>query len=229
MSLLRQSSRNALRSEHARRMVSFRITRSSLQRFYDEAWARAMQNPSAIRQQLFRIRSRLLEMPVFSSGRPTDDDKADEQTSQLDVVQQQLEVILRDLKSDAHFAQLLVKGARNAPLEHRWAARESAEQKSRNVGLLIAETEALAALVRDLLQRNGLLTPTQVGKDVIDLIEEFQKHLSHTKTGTQQHTDQPAYGPANPGELHLEAVGPLITFLIVAVRYWKQQRSRKAD
>ena len=45
----------------------------------------------------------------------------------------------------------------------------------------------MVALVRDLLKRNGLISPLQAAKHTMDLIEDLQKHLpSHLKVSLQQ-------------------------------------------
>ncbi len=182
-----------------------------------------------MREHLFSIESKLHEMPVFATGRPADDDKADEQEAQLGMIEEQLKLISRDLNSSAHLAELLIKNARKTPLECRWSVRESAGQRSRNVGLLIAQAERLSALVRDLLKKNGLLSPMQVGKDLIELIEELQTQLhSHTKTSYEQPSKQVAISKqVDARELHLESIGPLITFAIVGIKYWKKRVAKK--
>jgi hypothetical protein len=180
-----------------------------------------------IRGQLAAIRSQLLQMPVFSSGRPDSTDAAGKQAAQLEKIGDQLELILRDLKSSQHLALLQLDNIRKVPPEHRFAAKQSAEQKSRDLADVAGEAEKLVTLVKDLLRRNGLISPIQAAKNTMDLIQDLEKHLPlHTRTSTQQHTNVPTYTSPDAGLPHVESLVPLVTLVYVAIRYWKDKYSK---
>ncbi len=92
-----------------------------------------MADINVMRGQLARIRIQLMQMPVFSSGRPDSDEKADRQAAQLEKIAEQLQLILRDLRSGSHLAQMQLNNIKKVPPEHRWSAKQAAEQKSGDV------------------------------------------------------------------------------------------------
>jgi len=189
-----------------------------------------MANLIAMRRQLSIIHSALVQLPVFSSGRPDSDESANKQAAQLDNIGQQLQLILRDLKSSDHLARLQFENLRKVPLDQRWSAARSAEQKTRDVADAASEAQRLVDLVKDLLRRNGLLSPMQAAKKTMDLIEDLEKHLpSHTNTGTLQPTSSPVYTAPSAGPLQMESLVPLITLTYVAIRCLKEKYSSKDD
>jgi hypothetical protein len=191
-----------------------------------------MANLTAMRRQLAVIHSTLGQMPAFSMGRPDSDEDAKKQATQLDNIGQQLQLVLRDLKSRDQLAQLQVDTLRKVPIDQRWSMTHSVEQKQRDVVDITSEAQKLADLVKDLLRRNGLISPIQAAKKTMELIEDLEKHLpSHTKTITHQPSQRPVYtGPeAGAGPLQAESLVPLITLIYVAVRYWKERYFSKDD
>jgi hypothetical protein len=178
-----------------------------------------------MRGQLARIRAQLTQMPVFSSGRPDSDEKADKQAAQLEKIADQLQLILRDLRSGSHFAQMQLNHIKKVPQEHRWSAKQAAEQKSRDVAALIADAENLAELVRDLLGRNGLLNPIQTAKKTMDLFKDLESHLPlHTHSSTQQPSKVPVFSGSDDGGVpHVESLVPLVTLIYVAIKYWREK------
>lgn len=191
-----------------------------------------MANLTAMLRQLSVIRSTLVQMPVFSTGRPDSEGDTKKQAAQLDNISQQLQLILRDLKSSDHLAQLQVDKLMKVPLDQRWSATHSVEQRKRDVADAISEAQKLADLVKDLLRRNGLISPIQAAKKTMDLIEDLEKHLpSHTKAITHQPSQTPVYTTpgTGAGPLQGESLVPLITLIYVAVRYWKERYSSKDD
>jgi hypothetical protein len=177
------------------------------------------------------IRSTIVQMPVFLTGRPDSDEDAQKQALQLDNIGRQLELILRDLKSSDHSAKLQVDNLRKVPREQRWSAAHSAEQKKCDAAEATSEAQKLEDLVKDLLKRNGLISPIQAAKKTMDLIEDLEKHLpSHMRTMTHQTSQMPVYtAQTGAGTLQAESLVPLITLIYVAIRYWKARYSVKDD
>lgn len=153
----------------------------------------------AIQTQLSLIKSQIIQLSEFSAGRPESDDEADKDLTTLDRIDQQLALILRDLKSADHLARIQLDNIHKLPPDQRFSAKQSFEQKSRDAAKLSAEAESLKSLVLDLLTKNGLLTPVQAAQKTMDLIKDLQEHLPlHAKMQTQQNVGYPAYQPPPP-------------------------------
>jgi hypothetical protein len=188
-----------------------------------------MANLVAMRRQLMAFRTALIQMPVFSSGRPDSDEKADRQTAQLENIGLQLQLILRDLINSENLARVQHGNLRKVPLDQRWSATQSVEQRIREVAEAVAEAQNLADQVKDLLQRNGIITPIQAAKKTMDLIEDLEKHLpGHTQAVTSQPTNMPIYTSSETGPPQVESLVPLVTLICLGIRYLKQRYSSKA-
>jgi hypothetical protein len=176
----------------------------------------------------FRIA--LVQMPVFASGRPDSDEKADKQAAQLENINLQLQLILRDLNSSDHLARVQYGNLRKVPLDQRWSATQSVAQRTREVNEAMSEAQNLADLVKDLLERNGLITPIQAAKKTMDLIGDLEKHLpAHTQAITSQPTNTPIYTAPGAEPLQVESLVPLVTLICLGVRYLKEKYSGKAQ
>ena len=84
-----------------------------------------MADINVMRGQLATIRTQLIQMPVFSSGRPESNEKADKQAMQLEKIAEQLQLMLRDLKSGSHFAQMQLDNIKKVPQEHSMVCETS--------------------------------------------------------------------------------------------------------
>ena len=187
-----------------------------------------MSQLNLMRGQLSVIRSQLTRIPIFTHGRPDDDAEAKRLDTELQGIADRLRLILRDLSSMENLARVQAESARKLPPDQRWQANDRFKQKSGDIDEVSKEAQQLAALVKTLLERNGMLSPMQVGKDVMDLIQEFEKHLSqHGEAGTLQHTDRPAVSPMQGQAPAFESIVPLLTFAYVAIRYWKNKSAGK--
>jgi hypothetical protein len=187
-----------------------------------------MASVGVIRAQLSSIRAQLLQMRVFAAGRAEEDDKADAEEAQLERVAGQLQLILRDLKTSSHLVQLQLENIRKVPFDNRWSAKQRADQKSRDIADLYAEAKALAELVKDLLRRNGLISPMQAGKEAIELIKDLEEHLPiHTRASIEIPTNYPVFTRPAHESPHVESLVPLVTLAYLMIKYWKERRSSK--
>lgn len=187
-----------------------------------------MASLTGMRAQLSSIRAQLLQMPVLVAGRADEADKADREGARLERFLDQLQLIRRDLNSSSHLVQAQLENIRKVPLDSRWSAKQSADQRSREIADLYSEAESLAQLAKDLLQRNGLISPMQAGKNVIDLIKDLEEHLPvHTRTSLEMPTHYPVFTRPVSADQHLESLAALVTLAYVAIKYWKERRSSR--
>jgi hypothetical protein len=137
-------------------------------------------------------------------------------------------LILRDLKSGSHFAQVQLNNMEKVPQEHRWSVKQAAEQKSNDVAALGADADDLAELVRDLLRRNRLITPIQAAKKAMDLFKDLENYLPlHTHGTTLQPSSVPVFRSSDDaGAPHVESLVPLVTLIYVAIKYWREKYKR---
>lgn len=138
-----------------------------------------MADLSTIRAQLAGLRQRIQASPVFVAGRPDSADKATEEANRLELIANTIQIIVRDLNSNEHLLRARESQLRSVPHQHRYSAEQSLKQLAENVRALRNGAQALAELVRELLDRNGLLNPIQKAKDIIDLGGELDRIAGH--------------------------------------------------
>ena len=188
---------------------------------------------ATLRAQLAEIRNQLTQSPVFSMGRPPEKEEAEREEQRLKRIDEQLQLIRRELISSASLIELQKRALpHKVSRDQRWQAAQSLAQRSENVRSVLEEAEGLARWLFDLLKKNGMMSPMQMGKELTDLLENFEKsaeNISAAREAIQHVTAGPAYipapGPSASDVPQLHAVGPLITFAILAIRWWKKRRN----
>jgi len=192
-----------------------------------------MSDLSGIRAQLARWHQQLLASHAFVAGRPDSDTKAAEEMNRLQQIAGGLEIILRDLKSSESSLRARENQLRKIPLQQRFSAEQSLKQLTENVQAVRKEAQELADLVRDLLERNGLLNPVQKAKDLIDLAKDLDKVLGNqTDGGVTQVLYVPketTLGPFPPATSHLSVSGVagLIAFVYLGIKVLQKKYASK--
>ena len=176
-----------------------------------------------MRAQLAIIRQEILRSPVFVAGRPDSADKAGKEAVRLAKLSETVLIIVRDLKSSESLIRLREKALWNIPRDRRFSAEQSLKQLGKNIGELRQEAEALAELLRDLLDRNGLLNPIQKTKAILDLLKDLEKTVGHEAQAQLAQIHQPVQdtiGPSTPGgpPLTLSGIAPLLVFVFLAIK-----------
>jgi hypothetical protein len=188
---------------------------------------------SAIRGQLARLRQEILTSSVFVAGRPDSAAKVTEEANRLERVASALQIILRDLHSTENLLRLRESQLRKVPHSQRYSAEQSLKQLAENVRTLGSDAKALADLIRDLLDRNGLLNPMQKAKDFIDLAGDLDKIAGHDEqhllAQVLQASKQPSLGPASLGgsPFTFSGVAGLIAFAYVGIKLLQKRFSSK--
>lgn len=95
----------------------------------------------------------------------------------------------------------------------------------------LEKAEGLARWLSDLLKKNGLMSPMQMGKKLADLLENFEKtaeNFAAAHEGIQQVTAGPAYLPAHGspagGVPAVHTLAPPVTFAYLATKWLARKR-----
>jgi hypothetical protein len=176
-----------------------------------------MADLSAIRANIAQMKQQLLNSPVLVTGRPDSAAKAEKEAARLEQFGESLRTIIRDLNSSESLIRLRESELKTIPRDRRWSAEQSLKQLGENVRAVKQEAEALAELVRDLLDRNGLLNPIQKTKAIIDLLREFEKG-SDMQAILQHATSRATIGPPQAGSISLTGIVPALAFVYLALK-----------
>ncbi|WP_321478120.1 hypothetical protein [uncultured Paludibaculum sp.] len=134
-----------------------------------------MADLAAISAQLDRLHQELIASRVFVAGRPDSGAKAAEESSRLERVAENLRIIVRDLNSSESMLRVRESQLRSTPPHQRYSTEQSLRQLTENVQAVRSKAQKLADLVRELLDRNGLLNPIQKAKGILDLASDLDK------------------------------------------------------
>jgi hypothetical protein len=181
---------------------------------------------------LLRIRSRLLTNPVAmrGTGTPVDDPAHPRDLEELDRLSRQLELVMRDLKSETSLlqvrAQSLRKMSRKMSPEDRYRATASVHGRQSESQDLLNLANDIKALLEDLLKKGGLIGEGEISQGIGDFVEKM--HQAMQSHGEIEHV---THGPALiPGESHLEGSLEGVTiFVFAALRvlvYLRKRRER---
>jgi hypothetical protein len=186
-----------------------------------------------IRASLDRVRQQILASPVFVSGRPDSEAKATDEAKRLETILKDLNVVIRDLRSSENLVLLRESQLRKVPHQQRYSAQQSLRQMAENIRALGTDARALADLLKDLLDRNGLLNSMQKAKNFIDLADDLEKvsghqmqHLLREVLYPKQDILSPA--PAAHPTATLADVAGLIAFAYLALKALQRKWSSKA-
>lgn len=175
-----------------------------------------------IRDFLAKTQKELLKDSVLTGGRSDDFWKAGDEAVRLKDIEITLESILQNLKSSEsmlRFRQFLLP---KVPRGKRYADKKSVEGQLESVEAVKKQAEALADTVKDLLVKNGILTPGQISEKVETLVEQLQhttglgEHFG--KALTLQEIAQGAILPPPGMPLEMGGVPVIVLFVYLAVK-----------
>jgi hypothetical protein len=188
-----------------------------------------MADLSAMRANIARIRQQLLLSPVFQRGRPDSAEKADQEAAKLERFAENLRLIIRDLGSSEALIRLRESELPTIPRERRYSAEQSLQQLGENVRAVKEEAEALAQLVKDLLESNGLLNPIQRSKAMMDLMKELEKTAGHELQAQIAQMGHTSIGPVPHGSISIAGIIPPLAFAYLALKLLIRKLSRRSN
>lgn len=184
---------------------------------------------SGMRGTLARMKQQILLSPVFAAGRPDSFDKSQQEAARLQAVSESLRLIIRELNNSEKLAQVRESSLKALPRDQRWSSEQSLRQLAENARVLRGEAQALAELVRDLLDRNGLLNPIQKTKAIADLLKDFERTAGHELQADIQHITsgtilREAGGSAT--SISMSSVVPTLAFVYLGLKLLARHVSR---
>jgi tRNA nucleotidyltransferase/poly(A) polymerase len=171
--------------------------------------------------QLQLMRQHLLPfMDALFKGAPEEQQERNIRLAELERIGNSLRLILRDIQNEQNRLDAMQRNLGNVPRDNRWSANQSLNQQQTNLQNARKQAEDLAEAVRQLMNKNGLLSPLQMSMKLKDLLENIEKsvdqgqavHQIMSELGvpsiTQPHAEQPA----------VSSLIPVIVFIIYGLR-----------
>lgn len=126
-----------------------------------------------IRQQIWPL------MDALYKGAPEEVNERNRRLNELDRVAKRLAIMIRDINSAQHLQDARASGLYNIPRDSRYSVAQSIHQQQNDLAALRRQAEDLASVVKDLLDKNGLLSPAQKAMKINDLVENVTKALEN--------------------------------------------------
>jgi len=188
-----------------------------------------MADLSSMRASVQQMRRQLLPMmDALYKGAPEEVHERNRRMNDLEGMQRRLAILLRDINSAQHLADVRQSGIHNLPRDTRYAASQSIQQRQKDLAALRKEAEDLAIVVRNLLEANGFLSPMQKAMKIHELIENF------TKAAENQHAVSELGLPQGPviTNVHetasLTGLTPIILFVYLAIQKFRNKSTSSA-
>jgi Rad3-related DNA helicase len=122
-----------------------------------------------MRQQILPLMDALLK------GAPDEPQERNLRVAELERIGDNLRLIVRDIQSEHNRLQAMQRNLGNIPRDNRWSANQSLDQQQKNLQNARKQAEDLAEAVRQLMQKNGFLSPVQMTMKFQELVENFER------------------------------------------------------
>lgn len=191
------------------------VVQSLFLRSLTEAHVMVDLNMAAKRLQIMR-QELLPFMDAHIKGAPEDVQERNRRIAVMERIIENLRILVRDLQSDQHLLAARQRNLRNAVPDRRYSANQSVVQQQQNVENARKQVEHLAEAVRQLMQRNGLLTPVQMGMKLTDLVENIERAADQAHGIHQVMSDLgvPAISPPRAEHASLSSWIPVVVFVV---------------
>ncbi|HUB30842.1 MAG TPA: hypothetical protein VL967_14140 [Terracidiphilus sp.] len=180
-----------------------------------------------LRTLLFRIKAKLVEHPVFTrqAGLPADDPAHARELAELDRLELQLSLVLRELGNRSNSLSVRRDNLWNVKPEHRFRVAASIRSQQEGVNEVLALGREIQRLCEDLIRKSGTVGEGEIAQGIGELIEKLY-HQAHAHGETNGMPDGIAYISPKANELGGSVEG--VTILVfVALRAFLHLAKRK--
>lgn len=155
-----------------------------------------------------------------SKARPKRCKERNLRTAELERIGDDLRLIARDLQNEQNLLQVMQRNLSSIPLDKRYSASQSLDQRQKNLQRVKKEAEQLAEAVRDLMKKNGFLSPIQAAMKVQELLENLERTADQDQAIHQITAElgTPSITPAHVDQPAMSMLIPTIVFAIYGIR-----------
>ena len=159
-------------------------------------------------------------MDALFKGAPEEAQERNLRLAELERMADNLKLIVRDIQSEQNRLQMMQRNLGNVPRENRWSANQSLDQQQKNLQNGRKQAEDLAEAVRDLMNKNGFLSPIQASMKLQELVENLERTAEQ---GQAMHQIMSELGVPSISQPHVEqpsvsALIPAVVFIIYGIR-----------
>jgi len=140
--------------------------------------------------------------------------------AELERIGDSLRLIIRDIHNEQNRLQAMQLNLGNVPRNNRWSANQSLNQHQTNLQNARKQAEDLGEAVRQLMNKNGLLSPVQMSMKLKDLVENIEKAADQGQAIHQIMSELgvPSITQARAEQPSVSSLIPVIVFIIYGLR-----------
>jgi hypothetical protein len=159
-------------------------------------------------------------MDALVNGAPEEVQERNLRLAELDQINNSLRIIVRDIRNEQNRIQAAQGNLGNVPRDNRWSANQSLDQQRKNLQNARKQAEDLAQAVRQLMEKNGFLSPVQASMKLMDLIENIEKTAdqAHAIQQIMSELGVPTITMPKTESPSISSLIPVFVFIIYEIR-----------
>jgi len=167
-----------------------------------------------MRQQLLPLMDALLR------GAPDEVRERNLRVAELERINDNLKLIVRDIRNEQNRLQVVQRNLGNVHRDNRWSANQSLDQQQKNLQNARKQADDLAEAIRQLMDKNGLLSPIQKSMKLMDLIENIEKtaEQGHAIHQIMSELGVPSINLPQTEQASVSSLIPTFVFIIYGIR-----------
>ena len=167
-----------------------------------------------MRQQILPLMDALLK------GAPDEPQERNLRVAELERIGENLRLIVRDIQSEQNRLQAMQRNMGNIPRDNRWSTNQSLDQQQKNLQNARKQAEDLAEAVRQLMKKNGFLSPIQMTMKFQELVENFERSAEQGQAIHQIMSELgvPSISLPQTESPAISSIIPACVFIIYAIR-----------
>ena len=167
-----------------------------------------------MRQQLPPLMDALLK------GAPEEVQERNGRLAELEQINNSLRIIVRDIQNEQNRLQAMQGNLGKLPRDNRWSANQSLDQQQKNLENLRKQAVDLAEAVRQLMEKNGFLSPIQMSMKLQELVENLERTADQGQAIHQIMSELgvPSISPPKTESPSVSSLIPAFVFVLYAIR-----------
>ncbi len=180
-----------------------------------------MADLNIVATSLQQMRQRLVPlMDALIKGAPEEVRERNLRLVELERIDDKLRIIIRNLQNEEHLLRLMQGNLGKIPRDKRWQANQSLDQRQKNLQNARQQAADLAEVVRQLMEKNGLLSGAQMGMKLKDLMENLEKSAEqgHAIQQIMSELGVPAITTPQTEAPTVSSLMPVLIFVLYGIR-----------
>lgn len=183
-----------------------------------------MPDLSMMRASLQQMRQQIWpSMDALYKGAPEEASERNRRMNELDSVARRLAIMIRDINSAQHLQDARASGLHNLPRDTRYSAAQAIQQQQSDLSALRKQAEDLAAAVKELLDKNGFLSPAQRAMKINELAENFAKAVENQHALSELGMPNGPVIKAPHESASVTGLAPILIFIYLAIQKYRKK------